>query len=244
MFHVKHSQDVQVICRKNGLELTDSMMAQLEQYVSLLLEWNAKVNLVSRKDEENVWGGHILHALSLLFRIRLPEKIRVIDLGSGGGLPGIPLAIANPGWSVGLLDSIQKKCAAVQDIVTRMELAPRVEVIAGRAEEKVAMEKRTGTIDVVVARGVAPLADLVKWSKPYLRKPVDEGPAVEDVGGIVTVRPPALIAYKGGDLEGEIKEMKMKTGRVVGANVPIAFPEAEESGLTGKTILVVPMKRP
>ena len=132
MFHVKHSQDVQVICRKNGFELNDGMVQQLEQYVSLLLEWNAKVNLVSRKDQENIWGGHVLHALSMLFRIRLPEEIRVIDLGSGGGLPGIPLAIVNPGWTVGLLDSIQKKCTAVEDIVTRMGLAARVEVIADR----------------------------------------------------------------------------------------------------------------
>lgn len=244
MFHVKHSQDVQVICRKNGLELTDGMVAELEQYVTLLLEWNAKVNLVSRKDQENIWGGHVLHALSMLFRIRLPEAMRVLDLGSGGGIPGIPLAIINPGWSVALMDSIQKKCAAVQDIVERMGLAARVEVIVGRAEEKSVVEKRRGTVDVVVARGVAPLADLVKWSKPYLRKVVDGGPVVNDAGGIVRVTPPVLIAYKGGDLEGEIKEMKMKTGRIVAADVPIAFAEAEECGLTGKTILVVPVNRP
>ena len=244
MFHVKHSQDVQVICRKNGFELNDGMVQQLEQYVSLLLEWNAKVNLVSRKDQENIWGGHVLHALSMLFRIRLPEEIRVIDLGSGGGLPGIPLAIVNPGWTVGLLDSIQKKCTAVEDIVTRIGLAARVEVIAGRAEEKAIIDPRRGKFDVVVARGVAPLADLVKWSKPYLKKIPDAPPAVDDAGGIVRVTPPVLIAYKGGDLEGEIREMRMKTGRVVAASVPVAFPEAEECGLVGKAILVVPMNRP
>jgi 16S rRNA (guanine527-N7)-methyltransferase len=244
MFHVKHSQDVQVICRKNGFDLTDAMVEQLEQYVALLLERNAKVNLVSRKDQENIWGGHVLHALSMLFRVRFPEEIRVIDLGSGGGLPGIPLAVANPGWSVGLLDSIQKKCAAVQDIVTRMGLAARVEVITGRAEEKAVVDTRRGKADVVVARGVAPLAELVKWSKPYLRKVSEQSPAVDDAGGIVRVTPPALVAYKGGDLEGEIREMRMKTGRVVAAAVPIAFADAEECGLTGKTILVVPMNRP
>ncbi len=243
MFHVKHSQDVQVICRKNGFDLTDGMVAELEQYVSLLLEWNAKVNLVSRKDQENIWGGHVLHALSLMFRIRLPEEMRVIDLGSGGGIPGIPLAIANPGWSVALLDSIQKKCAAVQDIVTRMGLAARVEVIAGRAEEKAILDKRRASVDIVVARGVAPLAELVKWSKPYLKKADVSIPVVQDEGGIARVTPPVLIAYKGGDLEGEIKEMRQKTARVVAANVPIAFAEAEECGLTGKTILVVPATR-
>jgi 16S rRNA (guanine527-N7)-methyltransferase len=184
MFHVKHSQDVQDICRKNGLELSEEMVAGLEQYVSLLLEWNAKVNLISRKDQENIWGGHILHSLSMLFRLRLPAGIRVLDLGSGGGLPGIPLAIVNPEWSVSLLDSIQKKCTAVQDIVTRMDMAKRVEVIVGRAEEKSVMDKRRVAFDVVVARGVASLADLVRYAKPYLKKGLDGGSAAGDEGRV------------------------------------------------------------
>jgi 16S rRNA (guanine527-N7)-methyltransferase len=243
MFHVKHSQDVQDICRKNGLVLSDGMVAGLEEYVSLLLEWNAKVNLISRKDQENIWGGHILHSLSVLFRMRLPAVLRVLDLGSGGGLPGIPLAIVNPEWSVSLLDSIQKKCTAMQDIVTRMGLASRVEVIVGRAEEKSVMDKRRVAFDVVVARGVAPLADLARWAKPYLKKGMDGGSVAEDEGRIVRVTPPVLIAYKGGDLEGEIREMKVKAGRTVAADLPISFAGAEECGLTGKTILVVPVNR-
>jgi 16S rRNA (guanine527-N7)-methyltransferase len=243
MFHVKHSQDVQDICSKNGLELSEEMVGGLEQYVSLLLEWNAKVNLISRKDQENIWGGHILHSLSMLFRLRLPAGIRVLDLGSGGGLPGIPLALVNPEWSVSLLDSIQKKCTAVQDIITRMDLSKRVEVIVGRAEEKSVMDKRRVTFDVVVARGVGSLADLVRYAKPYLKKGLDGGTAVEDERMVVRVTPPVLIAYKGGDLEGEIKEMRLKTGRTVAADLPITFAGAEESGLTGKTILVVPVNR-
>ena len=244
MFHVKHSLDVQDICRKNGLELSTEMVAGLEQYVALLLEWNAKVNLISRKDQENIWGGHILHSLSMLFRLRFPGVVRVLDLGSGGGLPGIPLAIVNPGWSVSLLDSIQKKCTAVQDIVTRMGLASRVEVIVGRAEEKSVMDKRRVAFDIVVARGVAPLADLVRWSKPYLKKGMEGGSVVEDEGRVVRVTPPVVVAYKGGDLEGEIREMKLKTGRTVAADLPISFAGAEECGLTGKTVLVVPVNRP
>jgi len=243
MFHVKHALDVQEVCRKNGLDLSPEMVAGLEQYVALLLEWNAKVNVVSRKDQENIWGAHILHALSMLFRLRLPAGIRVLDLGSGGGLPGIPLAIVNPGWSVSLLDSIQKKCTVVQDIVTRMGLASRVEVLVGRAEEKSVMDKRRVAFDIVVARGVAPLADLVRWSKPNLKKGMEGGSAAEDEGRVVRVTPPVLIAYKGGDLEGEIREMKLKTGRAVAADLPISFAGAEECGLTGKTILVVPVNR-
>jgi 16S rRNA (guanine527-N7)-methyltransferase len=179
----------------------------------------------------------------MLFRLRLPAGIRVLDLGSGGGLPGIPLAIVNPEWSVSLLDSIQKKCTAVQDIVTRMDMAKRVEVIVGRAEEKSVMDKRRVAFDVVVARGVASLADLVRYAKPYLKKGLDWGSAAGDEGRVVRVTPPVLIAYKGGDLEGEIKEMRLKTGRTVAVDLPISFAGAEERGLTGKTILVVPVNR-
>lgn len=243
MFHVKHSEDVREICRRNGLDLTDEQMGLLEAYVALLLEWNAKVNLVSRKDQENIWHGHILHSLSGVFRVRFAEKLRVLDLGSGGGIPGVPLAVVYPGWSVALLDSIQKKCVAVQDMVTRLGLSGRVEVIAGRAEEKGVMEGRRGTFDVVVARGVAPLADLVKWSGPWLRGVKGGGCVEEDGGRVLRVTPPVLFAYKGGDLAGEVQQMKVKTGRSVAGEVALEFAGAEEHGLTGKRVLVVSMSR-
>src|SRR5512141_689453 len=81
------------ICRDNGLPLDDHQLDLLRRYVELLRAWNVKVNLISRRDEENIWWSHILHSLSILFFLTPPECVKVLDLGTGGGLPGIPLAI-------------------------------------------------------------------------------------------------------------------------------------------------------
>jgi 16S rRNA (guanine527-N7)-methyltransferase len=108
MFHVEHSIEFAHICRKNGLVLSDEQLRLLSLYAALLLAWNAKVNLISRKDEENFWLSHLLHCIAPMFLFAMPASARVLDIGTGGGLPGVPLAIANPGWSVTLLDSIGK----------------------------------------------------------------------------------------------------------------------------------------
>jgi len=84
------------LCVKNGFIPTDLQLEQLNQYVRLLLDWNKKINLISRKDEENVWTYHILHSISPLFKFRVTEGSRFVDIGSGGGLPGIPLKILRP----------------------------------------------------------------------------------------------------------------------------------------------------
>src|SRR5512140_2736429 len=84
------------LLNRNGLLLDAQQLQALSSYVRLLQEWNGKVNLISRKDEENIWGGHVLHSLSVLFRLKLPPGLNILDLGTGGGLPGIPLAIASP----------------------------------------------------------------------------------------------------------------------------------------------------
>jgi 16S rRNA (guanine527-N7)-methyltransferase len=82
-------------CSQNGLELEESQLGSLELLVSNLLEWNKKINLISRRDEENIWSSHILHCLALLFKVELGQSLKVLDLGTGGGLPGIPLKIAS-----------------------------------------------------------------------------------------------------------------------------------------------------
>ncbi len=238
MFHVKHFPDVPVVCRRHGLDLSVSQQEMLEMYVAALLEWNKKINLISRKDEENVWAGHILHSLSLLFRVRFPDRLRVLDLGSGGGLPGIPLAIVRSGWSVVLMDSIQKKCTAVEEIVNRLGLSERIKVVCSRAEEKGTVASMRGGYDLVLARGVAPMIQLVRWAKPYVRKVKGSG-VVEDTVGMFTVTPPVLVAYKGGSVDGEIRELKIKAGVDVAAVVPLIFGGSEDTGLVEKKIIIV-----
>jgi 16S rRNA (guanine527-N7)-methyltransferase len=184
------------ICRRNGLLLTDDHVMKLRTFVEMLLEWNAKINLVSRKDIENIWHSHVLHSLSLLFYIRFPERIRMLDLGTGGGFPGIPLSIVRDDLKVTLCDSIRKKTAAVQDMVQSLQLA-NVEVVTGRAEEIARDSSHSGAYDTVVARAVASLNDLIRWSRPFVKKGNSDFPR--------------LIALKGGDLGNEISEAQTKT---------------------------------
>src|SRR5438046_1794399 len=103
------------ICAANGLALSETELSLLARYAELLHEWNAKINLISRKDEENILSRHILHSLVL----RMPAICKydfsskfAVDIGTGGGLPGIPLKIVTPTLDITLIDSIQKKIAA------------------------------------------------------------------------------------------------------------------------------------
>src|SRR5438309_10104555 len=117
--------EIAAICGRNGLALNESQEASLARYTDLLLEWNAKVNLISRKDEAHTLDRHILHSLTLA----MPDictydflNKRVLDLGTGGGLPGIPLTIAIPSLDMTLVDSIQKKIAACNAMIEVLSL--------------------------------------------------------------------------------------------------------------------------
>lgn len=233
MFHVKPSTSFQNRLQALGLLLSDGQCEALEMYAGLLLEWNTKVNLISRRDEGNVWNGHILHSLSPLFHIGLPDDLHLLDLGSGGGLPGIPLAIARPGWRVTLMDSIRKKCAAVEEISARLGL-DRVSVVTGRAEDEEIVRRFGRGYDIVAARGVAPLVDLVRWSRPYVRP----GAGKVTAAGVHTTLP-VLLAYKGGDLALELKAMKVKGGCEPAAVVPLVFKGEDDGLLQDKKLVLV-----
>jgi len=199
--------DIRETVRRSGISLTDAQWDLLAGYSDALLEANKVVNLISRKDEENVWRGHILHALALTAVIRFPVGATVLDLGTGGGLPGIPLAIIRPDTSVCLVDSIQKKARAVELIVKKLAL-PNARVIAARAEELHSREK--GTYQIIVARAVAPLLDLLKWTTKLLDH-VNRMTVEIDIGGSKeAVRTPLLLAMKGGELEEEVKRAKVR----------------------------------
>lgn len=110
------------LCVKNGFIPTDLQLEQLNQYVQLLLDWNKKINLISRKDEENIWTYHILHSISPLFKIKMMEGSRIVDIGSGGGLPGIPLKILRPDISLLCLDATRKKTNSISQMVDELKL--------------------------------------------------------------------------------------------------------------------------
>jgi 16S rRNA (guanine527-N7)-methyltransferase len=226
--------------RQNGVELTSLQRAQLDQYVSLLTDWNRRINLVSRRDEANIWMSHIFHSLTPLVLLELPENIRGLDLGTGGGLPGIPLAVVQKGLAITLLDSIRKKSVALQEIVAELGL-PEANIALGRAEEMGRDPRHAGGYDMVVARAVAPLPDLVKWARPFLAEP--SGKVARRRGkfgsGKSEFRFPYLLALKGGDLGSEIRGVLLSDPALTITELGLVFPGSEQLELADKKIVIV-----
>jgi 16S rRNA (guanine527-N7)-methyltransferase len=187
------------VCSQSGLGIDDEKIKLLARYGDLLLEWNKKINLISRKDEANIWTAHLLHAVSPLIFLNVSPNAMILDLGTGGGLPGIPLSILRPDLNITLLDSTKKKIDAVSDMVQRLGLA-NVHTMWGRAEEVALKSEYYHKMDLVIARAVAPLRDLVKWSLPFF------GEGLENNSD--TLPMPALVTLKGGDLENEVLEIQ------------------------------------
>lgn len=226
---------VRSICQKNGLLLTDEQYEKLGAFSRGLLEWNGKINLISRKDTDQVWFSHILHSLTPLFYLEIPPGWRLFDLGTGGGLPGIPLAIARPDLHFTLADSIRKKMNAVEDLVHRLDLA-NVEVRVGRAEEMARERETVPRYDVVVSRAVASLAELLKWSKPLVTGRV--GTTTNKGRDGKRIPAPGLVALKGGDLAREISAARSKTPGVAITVIDMTFNGRLELGLEDKKLVL------
>jgi 16S rRNA (guanine527-N7)-methyltransferase len=179
------------ILLKYFTEFTQLQLKQFGALAPLYQEWNAKINVISRKDIEGLYEKHVLHSLSIAAVIEFPDGLEIIDIGTGGGFPGIPLAIYFPNVHFHLVDSIGKKLKVVEDIASRIGLK-NVTVQHTRAEEI-----RNRKFDFVVSRAVAPLDELWRWGKPLLRK----GEYKIEGGELLKS---GLISLKGGDLAAEI----------------------------------------
>jgi 16S rRNA (guanine527-N7)-methyltransferase len=175
-------------------DFTDTQLKQLSALKGLYEEWNAKINVISRKDMESFYEHHVLHSLAIATQFEFKEGMQVMDLGCGGGFPGIPLAIFFPGTSFHMVDSINKKLNVVAGVAEAIGLK-NVTTQHSRAED---ITNRK--FDTVVSRAVAPLKDLWKWSKPLLQKNKHSGTGI----------PNGLICLKGGDLTQEIFESGCK----------------------------------
>ena len=170
-------------------DLTPEQTTQFAQLYDLYADWNAKINVISRKDIENLYEHHVLHSLGIAKVITFRPGTRVMDLGCGGGFPGIPLAILFPDVHFHLVDSIGKKVRVAQEVATAIGLK-NVEFSHARGEEI------KTKYDFVVTRAVMSLVELVKC----VRKNIDTTQR--------NALPNGIIALKGGELAGEMASMR------------------------------------
>ena|SRR6218665_266789 len=182
------------IIEKYFADFTPVQVQQLAALKELYKEWNEKINVISRKDIDNFYLHHVLHSLTIATRFQLTKGMRVMDLGCGGGFPGVPLAIFFPETEFLMVDSINKKLTVIKEVAAAIDLK-NISTRHSRAEDI-----KDRKFDTVVSRAVAPLKDLLRWSRPLIQKnkhlPEDQ--------------PNGLICLKGGDLSREIFESGAK----------------------------------
>lgn len=168
-------------------KLSEQQISQFEQLGPLYSEWNAKINVISRKDIDNLYERHVLHSLAIARFIHFHSGAEILDLGTGGGFPGIPLAIFFPQTKFFLIDGTRKKIKVVQEVADALGLK-NVKAKQVRAEELKKMK-----FDFVVSRAVAAIDQLALWSQPLIK--MKEQHAI----------PNGLIALKGGNIQAEVK---------------------------------------
>jgi 16S rRNA (guanine527-N7)-methyltransferase len=174
-------------------DFTETQLTQFAALKELYETWNQQINVISRKDIDSLYERHVLHSLSIAAAANFNDGAEIVDIGTGGGFPGIPLAIYFPNVSFLLADSIGKKLKVVQEVADAIGLK-NVTVVHSRIEDI-----KNRKFDFAVSRAVAPLADLWRWAKPVLRV----GHKSEEYGN-------GLICLKGGDLAQEFADSGVK----------------------------------
>ena len=176
-------------------ELSDEAVEQLGKLKALYTEWNAAINVISRKDMDAFDERHVLHSLALVKAMKFAPGSDVLDVGTGGGFPGIPLAIVYPEVNFVLCDSIGKKMKVVRAVVQALGLT-NVTVHHGRAEDI------KGQFDFVVSRAVTRMNRFIPWVQGKIKKPS------------INPWPNGILALKGGDLSEELGEVDFPTERL------------------------------
>lgn len=170
-------------------DLTDKQKLQFAALFDLYKDWNEKINVISRKDIDNLYLHHVLHSLAIAKAVSFRPGTRILDFGTGGGFPGIPLAILFPETQFKMIDGTGKKIRVVNEVATAIGLE-NVEAVHLRGEEE------KGKYDFVVSRAVMPLPDLMKIVKKNVGK--------EQRNSL----PNGVICLKGGNVEGEMRPFK------------------------------------
>ncbi len=174
-------------------DFSENQLKQLTLIYDLYREWNTKINVVSRKDIDSIYLHHVLHSLSIAAIVEFEPGMNIIDIGCGGGFPGVPLAIFFPEVKFHLVDSIAKKLKVVDAVCEGAEIK-NITTQHTRAEDI-----KNRKFDYAVSRAVAPLKDLLQWSMPLLKKQPGSATGPDFIRN-------GLICLKGGDLAQEIFE--------------------------------------
>jgi 16S rRNA (guanine527-N7)-methyltransferase len=198
-------------------ELTDTQKDQLSALYDLYADWNQKINVISRKDIENLYEHHVLHSLSIAKAIHFRPGSKILDFGTGGGFPGIPLAILFPECEFKLIDGTGKKIRVATEVAQAIGLKNCHPVHLRGEEEK-------GMYDFVVSRAVMPLPDLMKIVKKNISRK-------DQINSL----PNGVIVLKGGDVQAEIQPFK-RIAEVLDINMWF-----KEEWFKGKHIIYVPV---
>lgn len=208
----KHLQELQI-------ELDEKQIKQFYLFMELLLSWNERINLTTITDQKEIILKHFVDSLTVAKYIK--QNAKVIDVGTGGGFPGIPLKIYRPDLNVILLDSLNKRINFLDEVIEKLKLE-NVQAIHGRAEDVARDKKYRESFDVATSRAVANMSTLSEYLLPFVK-----------VGGIA-------IAMKGPDVEDELKDskkaIKILGGKLLEKNIiKFYLPKTEIS----RTIIII-----
>jgi 16S rRNA (guanine527-N7)-methyltransferase len=199
--------------------LTSQQLKQFEDCFVLYKEWNEKINVISRKDIDSLYEKHVLHSLAIAKFISFRGDTHVLDIGTGGGFPGIPLSILFPETSFTLCDSIAKKITVAENVSQGLGLL-NTDFVVGRVEQL------KEDFDFIVSRAVAPCEQLYRWTQSYIR---EENTNAKFNG---------YLLLKGGDLKEEIKELKRVNKKLIVEELPLNTWFEEEFFETKKLVYI------
>ena len=218
-------KELQNFCWANGFNPEPMRNERLAFFAQLVTEKNKTVNLISRKDVESIIENHIF--ISAYITKFLPDKItRFLDIGTGGGFPGIPLAIMRPELRGVLADSTRKKIDAVKEFIDKLKLS-NVITENSRVEDPAFIEKHKGTFDLIVSRAVVPIIILFRYSLPLVKDKA------------------FIIAMKGGDLDEEFKKAELKYKSFIKKSTvyELAYKPTNLRNKKGKKLVVIELQK-